>query len=92
MGYEGTTQKSLGLTEALLGKLRKGVSSRMVDAPAADLYEIRPRKDRDGFDLTSDSFRCGPEREQKVPDDVRRGNSLNRVSAGEFANRPPGTG
>ena len=25
-----------------------------------DLYEIRPRNDRDGFDLISDLFRCGP--------------------------------
>jgi hypothetical protein len=23
-------------------------------------YEIRPRKDRDGFDLISDRLRCGP--------------------------------
>jgi hypothetical protein len=25
-----------------------------------DLYEIRPRKDRDGFDLISELFRYGP--------------------------------
>jgi len=25
-----------------------------------DLYEVRPRKDRDGFDLISELFRCGP--------------------------------
>ena len=25
-----------------------------------DLYEVRPRKDRDGFDLTSKLFRYGP--------------------------------
>jgi len=57
---------------------------------AGDIYVLRLCKDEDGFDLTDDGFRCGPEREQKVPDDVRRGNSLNRVSAGEFANRRPG--
>jgi len=27
---------------------------------AQDLYEIRPRKDRDGFDLISDRLRNGP--------------------------------
>jgi hypothetical protein len=25
-----------------------------------DLYEVRPRKDREGFDLISDLFRYGP--------------------------------
>jgi len=25
-----------------------------------DLYEVRPRKDRDGFDLISELFRYGP--------------------------------
>jgi len=25
-----------------------------------DLYEVRPRKDREGFDLVSDLFRHGP--------------------------------
>ena len=25
-----------------------------------DFYEVRPRKDRDGFDLISDLFRYGP--------------------------------
>ena len=25
-----------------------------------DVYEVRPRKDRDGFDLTSELFRYGP--------------------------------
>jgi hypothetical protein len=28
--------------------------------PAQDVYEIRPRKDRDGFDLISDRLRYGP--------------------------------
>jgi hypothetical protein len=41
-----TEQNSLGLLEAA--------------TPAQDVYEIRPRKDRDGFDLISDRLRCGP--------------------------------
>ena len=62
-----------------------------IGVTAGDVYVLRLCKDGDGFDLTGDGFRCGPEGEQKVPDDVRRGNSLNRVSAGEIANRRPGT-
>ena len=27
---------------------------------AHDVYEVRPRRDRDGFDLMSDAFRYGP--------------------------------
>lgn len=27
---------------------------------ADDVYELRLRKDRDGFDLVGDGFRCGP--------------------------------
>ena len=29
-------------------------------AAGHDLYEVRPRNDRDGFDLTSNLFRYGP--------------------------------
>jgi hypothetical protein len=29
-------------------------------APGHDLYELRPRQDRDGFDLISKLFRYGP--------------------------------
>jgi hypothetical protein len=32
----------------------------MSATPAQDVYEIRPRKDRDGFDLTSDRLQYGP--------------------------------
>jgi hypothetical protein len=32
----------------------------MSATPAQDFYEIRPRKDRDGFDLISDRLRYGP--------------------------------
>ncbi len=32
----------------------------MCATPAQDVYEIRPRKDRDGFDLIGDRLRFGP--------------------------------
>ena len=32
----------------------------MSSTPAQDVYEIRPHKDRDGFDLISDQLRYGP--------------------------------
>ena len=32
----------------------------MSSTPAQDVYEIRPRKERDGFDLISDRLRRGP--------------------------------
>ena len=32
----------------------------MSSTPAQDVYEIRPRKERDGFDLISDCLRRGP--------------------------------
>jgi hypothetical protein len=35
-------------------------NSRVVDAPAADVYEIRPRKEGDGFDLISDRLGSAP--------------------------------
>ena len=28
--------------------------------PGLDVYEVRPRKDREGFDLISERFRYGP--------------------------------
>ena len=33
---------------------------RSLGLGSRDLYEVRPRKDRDGFDLTSELFRYGP--------------------------------
>ena len=60
MGSNGIGQNCLGLIEVLSGKLRRGVNSRMVDAPAPDFYEIRPRKDEEGFDLISGRLRHGP--------------------------------
>ena len=60
MGSRDTEQKSLGLIKATSRKLWLGISRRMIGAPDPDVYEIRPRKDRDGFDLMSDRFRHGP--------------------------------
>ena len=41
-----------------MGGKRKEENSRGVTA-GDDIYELRLRNDRDGFDLMSDSFRCG---------------------------------
>jgi hypothetical protein len=70
MGSKGTGQNSLGLIEFLLGKLRRGLTGRMVDASAPDVYEIRPRKDGNGVDLISDRLRRGAIR-YAGPDAVR---------------------
>ena len=60
MGAKGTEQNSLSLTEVPPDKLGRGANGRMVDGPTPDVYELRLRKDRDGFDLISDHFRRGP--------------------------------
>ena len=39
---------------------RKGNEENRVGLTSEDVYELRLRKDGDGFDLTSDKFRCGP--------------------------------
>jgi hypothetical protein len=58
----GTEQTSLGLvdipSDEILGNARDRME--MSSTPAQDVYEIRPRKERDGFDLISDRFRRGP--------------------------------
>ena len=48
-----TEQNSLGLVETPSDKLLGNANSRMEmsSTPAHDVYEIRPRKERDGFDL-----------------------------------------
>jgi hypothetical protein len=45
-----------------IARLLGDANSRMEmsSTPAQDVYEIRPRKDRDGFDLISDRLRRGP--------------------------------
>jgi hypothetical protein len=57
-----TEQNSLGLVEPSSDKLLGDANSRMEmsSTPAQDVYEIRPRKDQDGFDLISDCLRRGP--------------------------------
>ena len=57
-----TEQNSLGLLDAPSEKLLGNANSRMEMSatPGQDVYEIRPRKDRDGFDLISDRLRNGP--------------------------------
>ena len=57
-----TEQKSLGLLETPSDKLFGGGNNRMEMSatPAQDVYEIRPRKDQDGFDLISDRLQYGP--------------------------------
>ena len=57
-----TERNSLGLVEASSDKLLGDANSRMEMSatPAQDVYEIRPRKERDGFDLISDRLRRGP--------------------------------
>ena len=56
-----TEQNSLGLIEAIRQSFR-GANNRMEMSatPAQDVYEIRPREDRDGFDLIGDRLRYGP--------------------------------
>ena len=45
-----------------IARLLGDANSRMEmsSTPAQDVYEIRPRKERDGFDLISDRLRRGP--------------------------------
>lgn len=38
----------------------KGKRQTGLGVTGDDVYELRLRKDGDGFDLISDSFRCGP--------------------------------
>ena len=55
-------EKGRGVLEALTDKLWGNANSRMEMSatPAQDVYEIRPRKERDGFDLIGDRLRVGP--------------------------------
>ncbi len=55
-----TEQDRLGLVEAPSDKLWGNANLRMEISPGRDVYEVRPRKDRDGFDLISDRLRGGP--------------------------------
>jgi hypothetical protein len=57
-----TERNSLRLVEASSDKLLGVANSRMEMSanPAHDVYEIRPRKERDGFDLIGDQLQDGP--------------------------------
>ena len=67
-----TERNSLGLLDAPSDRLLGDANSRMEMSatPGQDFYEIRPRKDLDGFDLISDRLRFGPIW-YKGPDAVR---------------------
>jgi hypothetical protein len=55
-------EKGRGVLEALIDKLWGNANSRMEMSatPAQDVYEIRPREERDGFDLIGDRLQDGP--------------------------------
>ncbi len=57
-----TEQNSVGFVDARSDKVLKDANSsvEMSSTLAQDVYEIRPRKDRNGFDLISDRLRRGP--------------------------------
>ena len=57
-----TEQNNPGLVEASSDKPLGDANSQMEmsSTPAQDVYEIRPRRDRNGFDLISDRLRRGP--------------------------------
>jgi hypothetical protein len=62
METKRTEQNSPGLVEASSDKLWADANNQMemCSTPGQDVYEIRPRKGRDGFDLISDRLRRGP--------------------------------
>ena len=55
-------QDSLGFVEAASDRLWENSKSQREMSPFAsqDVYEVRPRRDRDGFDLSSKRLRRGP--------------------------------
>jgi hypothetical protein len=53
-------QNSFGLVEVPSDKFGGGRKRSGNVPPAQDVYEVRPRKERDGFDLVSDHLRRGP--------------------------------
>jgi hypothetical protein len=61
MNNRELTNQTLGLIEAIRQAFW-GANNRMEMSaiPVQDVYEIRPREDRDGFDLISDRLRYGP--------------------------------
>ena len=57
-----TEQYNPGLVEVISRKLLGGHKRLNGNVPTApqDIYEVRPRKDGDGFDLISNQLRFGP--------------------------------
>ena len=55
-------EKGRGVLAALTDKLWGNANSRTERSatPAQDVYEIRPREERDGFDLIGDRLQDGP--------------------------------
>ena len=55
-------EKGRGVLEGLTDKLWGNANRRMEMSatPAQDVYEIRPREERDGFDLIGDRLQDGP--------------------------------
>jgi len=69
-----TTQKGAGhasLSKMSAMEARRNEQDSIGVSAAADVYELRLRRDRDGFDLVSDDFRSGPIW-YSGPDAVRR--------------------
>jgi hypothetical protein len=60
MASKDTEHSNLRLKEAQARKPRQSASNPMGAGAGPEIYELRPRKDGDGFDLTSDGFRYGP--------------------------------
>lgn len=46
--------------KVFLANTLRGVQTVGKRPPAQDVYEVRPRKEQDGFDLISDRLRYGP--------------------------------
>ena len=61
MNDRNPSNQTLGLVDAIR-QASGGPNNRMEMSaiPAQDVYEIRPREDRNGFDLISDRLRYGP--------------------------------
>ena len=71
MKAKHSDQDRLRLVEIVSDKLLGDATSLMRPACPQDVYEIRPRKDGDGFDLISDRLQQGPIW-YSGPDAVRR--------------------
>jgi hypothetical protein len=60
MNANHTDQDRLGLVRVISDKLLGAANRRKPTARAQDVYELRPRKNGDGFDLISDRLQRGP--------------------------------